>query len=149
MKKMFKLLPLLLIAVLGLTFQSCDDDKDEAIQSSQLPSNAKEFINQYFPSLQIVSSQKDKNDYEVILSDGTSIDFNKKGEWTDVDAALGKSLPTGFYPAAIDSYIAQNFQGLGINEISKDKRGYEVELVTGTEMMFSYDGTFIGIGVDR
>lgn len=149
MKKILKILPMLLIAVLGIALSSCDNDKDEPISSSQLPSKATEFIGQYFPSAQIISSQKDKNEYEVMLSEGTRIDFNKDGEWTDVEAANSKILPTGFYPAEIDSYIAQYFQGLGINEITKVKRGFEVELNTGTEMVFAADGSFIEIGVDR
>ena len=79
MKKIFKLLPMLLIAVLGIALTSCDNDKDEPISSSQLPSKATEFITQFFPSARIVSSQKDKDEYEVKLSDGTQIDFNKDG----------------------------------------------------------------------
>ncbi len=149
MKKILKFLPLLLIAVMGVALASCDNDKDEPIPSTQLPSKASEFITQYFPSAKIVSSQKDKDEYDVKLSDGTEIDFNKDGEWIDVDAAAGNILPTGFYPSEIDSYIAQNYEGLGINEITKVSRGYEVELNTGTEMIFAHDGSFIEIGVDR
>ncbi len=149
MKKFLKLLPLLLIAVLGVALTSCDNDKDEPVPSSQLPSKATEFISQYFPSAKILSSQKDKDEYEVKLSDGTEIDFYKDGEWKDVDAAAGVILPTGFYPSEIDNYIAQYYEGLGINEITKVARGYEVELNTGTEMIFAHDGSFIEIGVDR
>ncbi len=149
MKKMMKFLPMLLIAVLGIAVASCDNDKDEPVASSQLPSKATEFISQYFPSARVISSVKDRDEYDVMLSEGTSIDFYKDGEWKDVDAANGKALPTGFYPAEIDSYVAQYFKGIGINEISKVKRGYEVELTTGTEMVFAADGSFIEIGVDR
>lgn len=148
MKKTLMFLPLLLVAVLGISLASCSD-KDEPIAPTELPSNAKDFISTYFASSTIVSTQKDKDDYDVVLSDGTKIEFNKKGEWTDVDAPNGKSLPTGFYPASIDTYLAENFDGEGINEISKVKRGYEVEITTGTEMIFDQNGTFIEIGVDR
>ncbi len=149
MKRIFKFLPLLLIAVVGLAFTSCNNDKDEPVSSSQLPSKATEFISQYFPSARIISSIKDKDEYEVTLSEGTQIEFNKDGDWIDVDAANGKTIPSGFYPSEIDNYIAQNFEGIGINEISKVKRGFEVELTTTTEIVFSPDGTFIEIGVDR
>lgn len=148
MKKILKLLPMLLMAVLGISFASCSD-KDEPIASTQLPSISKDFIIKYFPSCSIVSAQKDKDDYEVVLSDGTKIEFDKKGDWTEVDAAMGKVIPTGFYPEAIDTYLNENFEGLGINEITKVNRGFEVELTTGTELLFGPDGAFIMVGVDR
>ena len=149
MKKIFKLLPILLLAVLGVALSSCDNDKDEPISSAQLPSKATEFISQFFPSERIISSVKDKDEYEVKLSEGTKIEFDKDGEWIDVEAATTKTLPTGFYPSEIDTYLAEYFEGLGINEITKVPRGYEVELITGTEILFGPDGTYIEIGVDR
>lgn len=144
MKKTLKYLPLLLVAVLAsVTLWSCDD-KDEPISSNDLPTAAKAFITQYYPTATIVSTTKDKNEYEVILSEGTRIDFDKSGEWKDVDAAVGRTVPTGFYPAAIDTYIDSNFSGVGINEISKERHGYDVELTIGTDLRFSTDGSFLG-----
>lgn len=97
---------------------------------------------------EIMTTQREKDEYEVTLSDGTVIDFDKSGEWKDVDAAMGQSLPTGFYPAAIDNYIAANYAGAGINEISKERRGYDVELVTGQDLVFNAQGEFITIDKD-
>lgn len=148
MKKTFRLLSLLLISVMGLGFASCSDDDDEVIAGSELPSEAKAFVSEYFPSASIVSARKDKNEYEVTLSEGTRIEFDKKGVWQDVDAALGKTVPSGFYPASIDEYISATTEGIGINEISKEKRGYDVELTGGIEMLFDYDGQFISYGID-
>lgn len=149
MKKLLKFMPILLVALLAISFWSCDsDDNDEPISSNELPAKAKEFISSYFAPATIVSSQKDRNEYEVILSDGTKIDFDKNGGWTDVDALVGKSLPTGFYPPAIDTYILENFNGQGINEISKEKYGYDAELLNGTDLRFSYEGVFLGYDRD-
>lgn len=145
MKKLLKFLPLMLAAVMGVALMSCSD-KEEFVDADALPQTAKSFLLQYYPGTEVISTTKDKDEYSVILKNGTQIDFDKKGDWTGVDSPIGVVVPTGFYPAAIDAYIAEKFpeQG-GINDISKEKRGYDVELVGGTELVFNYDGQFIGI----
>lgn len=147
MKKFVKFIPVLLIALVGsMMLWSCDnDDTDDVISTGAIPTAAKAFIEEYFPTANIISATKDKNEYEVILSDGTHIDFNKSGEWTAVEAPVAMTVPTGFYPADIDAYIEQNYPESGINEISKEKRGFDVELTTGIELVFNSEGSFIGI----
>lgn len=148
MKKLLKFLPMLLVAVFGVTaMSSCsdDDDKDQSIAISMLPNSAKDFVTKYFSNAVIVSAKVDGNEYEAVLSDGTRIDFDKTGSWTDVDAPRGKTIPTGFYPEAIDTYVAANYAGVGINEISKETRGYDVELVSGVDLVFSTTGEFIAV----
>lgn len=143
MKKIFKLLPLFMVAVLAICGVSCSDDKDEPVASTELPVKAKEFISTYFSTATITLTTKDKGEYEVTLSEGTRIDFDKKGEWKDVDAAAGKTIPSGFYPAAIDENVAQISADAGINEISRESYGYDVELLSGTDMKFNHEGAFI------
>ena len=138
---------MLLVAVLSMALWSCSDD-DEPVPVTKLPSSAQTFLNTYFDNVDIISVTKDKDDYEVLLSNGYSVEFNTSGEWTDVDAPVGKTVPAGFYPAAIDTYISSAYSGSGINEISRIDRGYEVELLNGTDLYFSADGTYIGIDRD-
>ena len=138
---------MLLVAVLSIALWSCSDD-DEPVPVTKLPSSSQTFLNTYFDNVDIISVTKDKDDYEVLLSNGYSVEFNTSGEWTDVDAPVGKTVPTGFYPAAIDTYISSAYSGSGINEISRIDRGYEVELLNGTDLYFSADGTYIGIDRD-
>ena len=147
MKKLYRILPMLLVAVLSIALWSCSDD-DEPVPITKLPSSSQTFLNTYFDNVDIISVTKDKDDYEVLLSNGYSVEFNTSGEWTDVDAPVGKTVPAGFYPAAIDTYISSAYSGSGINEISRIDRGYEVELLNGTDLYFSADGTYIGIDRD-
>lgn len=147
MKKLYRILPMLLVAVLSMALWSCSDD-DEPVPVTKLPSSSQTFLNTYFDNVDIISVTKDKDDYEVLLSNGYSVEFNTSGEWTDVDAPVGKTVPAGFYPAAIDTYISSAYSGSGINEISRIDRGYEVELLNGTDLYFSADGTYIGIDRD-
>lgn len=150
MKKMLKLFPLLLIAILGISMAACSDkDEDEPMSSSDLPTTAKDFIVANFPSSSIISVVKDKTEYDVVLSDGTKIEFNKDGEWMDVDAAPTKALPSGFYPDTIDKYVAENYEGFVINEISKVNTGFEVDLTNDVELLFGKEGNFISMKLDR
>lgn len=144
MKKFMRFLPILLIAVVGaMIFTSCDD-KDEPIAQDKLPTKAQNFILQYFPDATMISAQKDKNKYEVVLSEGTCIEFDKDGEWLDVEAIYGNTVPSGFYPMSIDTHVNAYYNGAGINEISKEKGGYDVELTNGIELLFNSDGLYLG-----
>lgn len=146
MKKLLKFLPFLLVAVMAVGLWSCDDDddKDVIVTEQQLPSKAKAFISDYYPSVKVSKVTKDNSEYEVILSNRHQIEFNLAGEWMDVDAPTGETVPTGFYPADIDTYIGENLGGTGINEVSRENYGYDVELVDGRDLRFSTTGSFLG-----
>ena len=143
MKRILKFLPLLFVTVLfGAMAVACGDD-DKVISETELPASARTFVSTYFAPAKVATVYKDRSEYEVILSDGVKIDFNKSGEWTDVDAPLNKELPTGFYPETIDTYLLANMDGAGINEISKERYGYDVELVNGIDLRFDSEGKFL------
>ncbi|MDE6395926.1 MAG: PepSY-like domain-containing protein [Muribaculaceae bacterium] len=142
MKKILKFLPMLLVGFMAVSLTACDDD-DDPVTENELPATAKAFLNTYYPGVDVVSATKDKNEYDVILGNGHTVDFDKSGEWTDVDAPMGETVPSGFYPAAIDTYLAENNPGDGINEISKEKSGYDVDLVSGIDVVFNADGVFV------
>ncbi|MDE6681321.1 MAG: PepSY-like domain-containing protein [Muribaculaceae bacterium] len=144
MKKFLKFLPVLLAGILAISLWSCDDDKDEPVAYDELPAAAQTFLTTYYPSVKTVSVTKDKDEFDVVLANGHKVDFNKQGEWQDVDAPMGQTIPTGFYPSAIDDYVANMANNAGINEISKIREGYEVETLTGLEIHFSSEGNFIG-----
>lgn len=146
MKTFTKFLPLLFISLVGMVVMTgCkDDDEDKIISENSLPASARSFISQYFSSATVVTTQQDKDEYEVLLSDGTRIEFDIIGDWSDVEAAFGKVIPSGFYPSAIDNYVATNYPSVGINEISKEIGGYDVDLINGAELKFDYSGNFQG-----
>lgn len=143
MKRVLRLLTIVIFAGLAFSAFSCSDNDDELITATELPGDAQAFVSTYFPGVGIVSSYRDKDEYEIILENGTRIDFDNTGAWESVDAPTGTAVPQGFYPVAIDRYIEMKMPGQSINEISREKRGYEVELLTGTELYFSSDGAFV------
>lgn len=144
MKKLLKFLPLFLVALMAVTFWSCSDDDDlKPVANTELPAAAKTFLSDYYPSI-AYETKKDKNEYEVILENGQKVEFYKDGEWKDVDANKpGAVVPTGFYPTAIDTYVAEKHANEGIHEISKESYGYDVELTNNVDIEFTSTGDFI------
>lgn len=142
---------MLVSLVITMPAWSCsdDDDKDEIVSYDRLPGDAKNFILTYYPGAQIAGVIMDKNHgrttYEVSLYNGHELEFDAEGQWTDVDAPYGQTVPAGIVPPAIAAYVADNYSVTGINEISRDNRGYEVELNTGVELIFDRDGKFVRI----
>ncbi|MDE5785060.1 MAG: PepSY-like domain-containing protein, partial [Duncaniella sp.] len=109
MRRFLKFLPLLFAAVAATALWSCGDDDDKPVPANDLPAAARSFLATYFPETGIYSVEKDREGYDVSLSDGHTVDFNLSGEWTDVEAPAGQTIPAGFYPAPIDAYVSANF----------------------------------------
>ena len=84
---MKKILSLLVLAIVAVQFSFAKDviTKD----MNQLPLPARNFINGNFAKPQIAHIKIDKDmmestRYEVVLMDGTEIDFDSKGNWEEV-----------------------------------------------------------------
>ena len=136
----------------GMTGCSNDDDNDDletVINVNRLPDAARAFINTYYPSATVRSVMRDVDDgivvYEVDFTNGHEVTFDSRGEWIEVDAPDGQSIPAGIVPVAIETYLDANYSGYGVNDITRTGMGYEVELVTGVDLLFDSLGNFLGI----
>lgn len=114
------------------------------IQQSELPKEAQAFIAKYFSNEQIKKVEKDNGrrgaEYEVDFISGAEIEFLSDGQWKEVKVSRGNSVPVEIAPSAIAKYISDNFNGLVIEEISRERGGYEIELSNGTELKLTEDG---------
>lgn len=153
MRKVIKwLVASVLILTGGTVIISCSsnhNDPEQVISFNKLPVAAQNFVAKNYPNAKVVSVVKDSehsgSEYELLLSDGTKIEFSNNGDWTDINAPMGQSIPDKIAPTAIVSYIESNYPSIGINEIAKKSWGYEIELINGLDLRFSATGTFIGI----
>lgn len=104
-----------------------------------------------FPSATYSHVEKEKDhgkwEYEVLLSDGTKIDFNNKGEWKSVDCKYS-TLPAGIIPDAIVADIAQRYPSQQPYKIEKETGGYEID-IPGFDLYYSSNGKFIRAEIDR
>ncbi len=83
------------------------------------------------------------SDYEVIMSDGMEISFDRDGNWESVEVNVAKSVPAAFVPAKISNYVKRNQSGQRIVGIEKERNGYDVELSNGVDMKFDKAGNFL------
>lgn len=122
----------MLIALMMAGMQSCENNTNFGnISPNKLPNAAKSFIEQYFADQTIVAAEKEMDDgqivYEVTLSDGTELDFDENGEWTDVDCQ-NRQVPDAIVPEKIRSYVATNYPDNFIVEIEHKYNRYRIEL---------------------
>lgn len=115
-----------------------------------LPQNSRDFINQHFSGATISSVTEDNSwefwdkdeKYEVRLSNGIKLDFNKNGEVTEVDSNRGEMIPEAALPNNIVSYVKSNYAGAQIISWEKDDDDQEVKLSNGIELEFDAQGNF-------
>ncbi len=140
MKKFMILTSLLLVVSIST---ACADD-EKTIDFTKLPNVAQQFISTHFPQDDVTHVTSDKDDYEVRLSNGTKIEFQKNGEWSDVDCTPNP-VPASIVPEAIATYVTQNYPNAHIVQIDRDKRDYEIDLSNGLDLVFDLNGNFIRI----
>ena len=73
---------------------------DKPIQVSQLPQTAQQFIKKYFGDRKVAFAKEEsdfRKSYEIAFKNGDKIEFDRKGEWTDIDCKYS-AVPTGIIP---------------------------------------------------
>lgn len=143
---MKRILSILLLALVAVQLAHAGDvvTKD----AKQLPPAARNFINQYFsnPHISYVKIDSDflSKKYEVIMTDRTEIEFDKKGNWTEVDCKQN-AVPASLIPVSIKDYVKANFPGEIITKIERSGQGLEVELANDFSLKFTKQGKFVGM----
>ena len=117
---------------------------DKPVAVEQLPEPVKAFIQQHFPGQTITYAEKDVeltgSKYDVVLADGTRVDFDTDNVWDKIECTMASPVPTALIPAPIVTHIQTNFPDAMILKIDKDYDGYEVELANGLELKFNKQG---------
>jgi hypothetical protein len=137
-----------LVAFAAMFMQSAVSLADDVmIAATQLPAAAQTFVKKTFPNATIAYAEKDgfvNPSYEVHLSDGTKVEFDRRGIWNKVDAQL-QPVPAHLVPTAIANYVKTNFTGVQIVKIDKEPYGYEIELSNDLDLKFNRAGALIAM----
>lgn len=143
MKTKLKLATFLLV---GFAFTA--NAQKTTIAKTALPANAQNFLKTHFagqePSYIIMDKETFSTDYKVQFVHDIEVEFDSKGNWEEVDGNH-TSIPAAIVPKTIASYIKTKFANSTVTKISKDYRGYDVDLSNGLELEFNQKGNFIRI----
>lgn len=116
------------------------------IQFTELPKTSQDFIQKYFNHTTVDVVKKDaehgEKGYEVILKDGTEVEFWKDGSYREVDGD-NKPIPTDFIPKEIKDYVAKHYPNEKITHIDYGHKDLDVDLTNKIDLEFTKEGKFI------
>ena len=136
-KKLFALLITLTIISTSNAFA------DWMVPASSLPQNARSFIQQIYPNVQIWKVERDDGKFEVKLSNGVKIDFLYNGDWNEIDAEY-VGIPYNVFPPNVANTIRNTYPQTVIISAEKKWGTYEIKLNNMMELYISADGQLIG-----
>ena len=131
-----KRLGIIMLAAFGtIAAATAADYKPELYD--RLPEKARLFIGEYFGNRNVEAVKKERYpiEYEVIFADGAKAEFDADGDWMQVDCRR-ESVPAVIVPVQIREYVGSKYPGQKIVGVSRDRRGYDVELSNGYELGF-------------
>lgn len=141
----------MLICLLALHV-SVQASNDKPIKFEQLPAKSQQFIKKSYPdrSIALVKMESDFLDksYEVIFTNGDRVEFDRRGDWKEIESSKLSELPKDIVPKQIKEYVAKNYPNVKIKKIEKESRNcLEIELVNGVDLKF--DSKYRLIDIDH
>ena len=113
---------------------------DKPISVNTLPIKAQILLTNYFGNQKValatIESSVVNKSYDVVLQNGTKLEFNKKGELTEIDCKQGV-VPVNLIPLSIKNYLQNNYPRQSVKKLEIKKNEYEVELSNGIDLTFN------------
>ena len=72
----------------------------------------------------------------LIFTDGSKVEFDRKGNWTEVDC-ISHPLPVGIVPEAIENVVKAHYPDAKVVKIERDFREFDVKLNNRVELTFN------------
>ena len=134
--------------VFALTTSACDDNYQPVYQD-QLPEKAQVFLSTYFPEAEISLARKEVDvmevTYDVVFADGSKVEFDRKGNWTEVDC-IGRPLPEGIVPDAVSKVVNAHYPEAKVTKIERD--GHEMDVTLDNRAELTFDKHFKLVDID-
>lgn len=116
---------------------------DIYIMPERLPQNALQFIQKYFPNVNILYAEMDKKGYEVQLSNGVEIEFLRNGEFKEIEGNY-VALPFEILPQSVANTVGKTYPNTVITKIKRKWNFYEVKLNNMMELYIDANGQLLG-----
>lgn len=131
------------IALLALLVGISSALADMVVPANQLPAAAQNFLSTHFKGVGIGLVERDMDSFDVKLTDGTEVDFNINGEWTQVDGKY-KPIPTGFIPSAVLSKVQATQPNFSIMKVDREYGGYKFKFNNRMKVYVDNNGNILG-----
>ena len=109
---------------------------------SSIPQNAQSFIRQHFPNIEVSYIERDWDDIEVYLANGTQIEFFPNGDWKEVKTYT--NMPDSILPQNVMATVKRTYPQAAIIKIEKQFTIFEVKLNNMMELYIDNNGALIG-----
>ena len=132
--------------VLSLLFMTgCD--KETVIPEQNVPTEINNYVSTHFPNCSISKAIKENDEneemYEITLSCGVKLEFNKQKEIIDIDGTT--KLPDSVIPTNILSYVNSNYSTYYIIGWELQLGNQEVQLNNNLVLVFNMAGEFLRV----
>ena len=139
MKRFFRVLMIAICCMVSCNMVA-NADNDKPISVNALLAKAQTLLNNHFKGQKVmlatIESGAVSRNYDVVLQNGTKLEFDKKGNLTEIDCKQG-IVPALLIPQAIKNYLKDNYAGQSVKKIEMNKNEYEVELTNGLDLTFN------------
>lgn len=142
MKRSIRMMLVALSSIVLCSATACADN-DKPIDVSNLPAKAQTTLTTHFNMQKVVLATIEagivNKSYDVVLQNGTKLEFDKKGNLTEVDCKQG-TVPANLIPQPIQSYLQATYPGQSVKKIEIDRNEqneHEVELTNGLDITFN------------
>ena len=139
MKRIAKILMIAICCIVSCNIVA-NVGKDKPIAVNALPAKAQTLLGKHFNNQKVmlatIESGVITRSYDVVLQNGTKLEFDKKGNLTEIDCKQG-IVPSQLIPQAIKNYLKDNYAGQSVKKIEMNKNEYEVELTNGLDLTFN------------
>lgn len=113
---------------------------DKPVNVNELPAKAQTLLSKHFKGQKVMLATIEfgvvSRSYDVVLRNGTKLEFDKKGNLTEIDCKQG-IVPSQLIPQPIKNYLKENYRGEAVRKIKLNKKEYEVELTNGIDLTFN------------
>ena len=131
------------IFILLVIFSSVLAADDWKVDPNELPKNAIDFINKFFPNNRIILAERDRKKYEIVLENGVELEFFINGELKEVEGNY-VAVPPEILPKTVANTVSVTFPNTTITKIKKKWNLYEVKLNNSMALYIDINGQLLG-----